>query len=58
MGKALKTITGLQQQYILCAVKDDCLIAAEKAADKKAPSTCKEATDQLKKVTTNDTTNQ
>lgn len=48
LGKSLEKITGLQQQYIMCAVKDDCLIAAEKAADKKAPASCKQATDQLK----------
>lgn len=55
MGAALKTITGLQQQYIMCAVKDDCLIAAEKDANKKTSVTCKQATNQLK-ATINDNT--
>jgi hypothetical protein len=48
---ALQTIAGLQQQYIECAVKDDCLIAAEKDSQKGVSISCKQATDQLKAQT-------
>ena len=56
LGQALKLITKLQQQYIMCAVKDDCLIAAEKDANKQTSISCKQATDQLKAKTDDNTT--